>query len=238
VLLLLSLAVVVLASLCIGLPLLIAARRWPDRAVSGMPPFYLFFAGIGLAFLLIEVAQLQRLILYLGHPTHALSVVLFSLLLSSGVGSMLSERLPVANRGAVIGALVALLGVVAAAGIASPILVERFDSATMNARIALSVALLMPMGLIMGFPFPLGMKIAEGHAAPTPFLWGINGAMSVCASVLGTAIALLFGISAAFWAGTACYAIAALALSYAVSRTVSEPAVAVAAEEPVPTTAG
>jgi hypothetical protein len=82
------------------------------------------------------------------------------------------------------------------------------------------------------------MKIAEGHAAPTPFLWGINGAMSVCASVLGTAIALLFGISAAFWAGTACYAIAALALSYAVSRTVSEPAVAVAAEEPVPTTAG
>jgi hypothetical protein len=239
VLLLLSLAVVVLAATCIGLPLLIASRRWPEREVDGMPPFYLFFAGIGLAFLLVEVAQLQRLILYLGHPTHALSVVLFSLLLSSGIGSMLSERLTVANRTAVVGALAALLGVVAAAGVATPIVIGRFDSVTMDARIVISVALLMPMGLMMGLPFPLGMRIAEGRAAPTAYLWGVNGATSVCASVVGTAIALLFGISAAFWAGAACYALAAIALSYAVVRPVhNETLASITNEEPVPTTAG
>jgi hypothetical protein len=83
------------------------------------------------------------------------------------------------------------------------------------------------------------MRIASAHAAPTAYLWGINGAMSVCASVLGTAIALLFGISAAFWTGAACYAVAALALSYAVLRPATDEALALApAEEPIATTAG
>jgi hypothetical protein len=215
VLLVLSLAVLVLTGSCIVMPLLIAAKR-SFRPSEGMPPLYVFFAAIGLGFLLVEIAQLQRLILYLGHPTYALSVVLFSLLLSSGIGSLLSERVT-AGRGSasVIAPLAALLVVVGAAGFATPTLIDRFDAATMPARIALSAGLLMPMGLMMGFPFPVGMKLATARAdAPTAFLWGINGAMSVCASVLGTAVALLFGISAAFWAGTACYVVAAGALVY------------------------
>jgi spermidine synthase len=218
ILLILSFAVVVLTVVCIAVPLLIASRRWPGAAAPGMSPFYVFFAAIGLGFLLVEVAQLQRLILYLGHPTHALSVVLFSLLLSSGVGSLLSERLSTDNRRVIIGAFALLFAAVAAAGIATPELIQRYDSVTMNARIALSVALLMPVGLLMGLPFPIGMRIAASHSAPTTFLWGINGATSVCASVLGTAIALLWGISASFWVGAACYAIAGISLSYVLVR--------------------
>jgi len=218
VLLLLSLAVVVLTAMCIAVPLLIASRRW-SGAADGMSPFYLFFAAIGLGFLLVEIAQLQRLIIYLGHPTYALSVVLFSLLLSSGIGSLLSERLASpGNRASIAAALASLLAVVVAAGLATPLLIDRFDGATMELRIALSAALLMPMGLTMGLPFPLGMKVASQQDAPTTFLWGINGATSVCASVLGTAIALLWGISIAFWAGAACYAVAGAALTYAILR--------------------
>ena len=65
-----------------------------------MFPFYTYFAGIGLGFLLIEISQLQRLSIFLGHPTYALTVVLFSVLLSSGIGSMLSERFarPIGRR--------------------------------------------------------------------------------------------------------------------------------------------
>jgi len=95
---------------------------------------------------------------------------------------------------------------------------KRVYGDTMELRIALSAAVLMPMGLTMGLPFPLGMKVASHQDAPTTFLWGINGATSVCASVLGTAIALLWGISIAFWAGAACYAVAGAALTFAVLR--------------------
>jgi hypothetical protein len=69
----------------------------------------------------------------------------------------------------------------------------------------------------MGMPFPIGMKMASLRSqAPTAFLWGINGAMSVCASVLAVLIAVSWGISAAFWVGCASYAVALVALAYAV----------------------
>ena len=74
------------------------------------------------------------------------------------------------------------------------------------------------MGLAMGMAFPLGMRTAAAHAeALTPWLWGVNGAMSVFCSVLAIAVSLTFGISASFWAGVACYGIA-LPASLAMTR--------------------
>ena len=80
-------------------------------------------------------------------------------------------------------------------------------------RIAIAVGLLLPIGFFMGMAFPLGMRAATDRAASLgPWLWGINGATSVCASVLAVATSLHWGIAATFWAGVACYAVAALAL--------------------------
>jgi hypothetical protein len=95
------------------------------------------------------------------------------------------------------------------AGFATPAVLRALDGATTPVRIATAVALLAPLAVVMGMPFALGMRAAATvPGAPTAFLWGINGAASVCASVLGVVIALFFGISTAFWAGALAYGLA------------------------------
>ncbi len=207
----LSISVLGVTLLFILFPLLVTTGR---RALHGMYPLAVFFGGIGLGYLFLEVAQLQRLIIFLGHPTYALSVVLFSLLLSSGLGSLATERLSVRGlRPSLLLPLAVLLLVLVGSGFLTPEVIDRFAGATTQTRIIVAAALLAPMGLMMGVPFPLGMKVAAlTPNAPTPFFWGINGATSVCASVFAVAIALGWGISASFWVGCASYGIAAAAL--------------------------
>lgn len=214
-----SLAVVTVTAAFVVLPLLLRTKR---GALKGMLPFFVFFSGIGLGFLLIEIAQMQRLIIFLGHPTYALSVVLFSLLLFSGLGSLASERLVKVNphpRPTMLWPFFVLLLVIAASGFITPAAIDRFQSATTPLRILTATIILLPMGLVMGVPFPVGMRAASiSPTAPTVFLWGINGATSVTASVLAVAIALAWGISLAFWVGAGCYVIAVSALAFVVFR--------------------
>ncbi len=228
----LALTVLGLTFLCIVVPLLLTTKRSSHR---GMLPFYGYFAGIGLGFLLIEVSQLQRLSIFLGHPTYALTVVLFSVLLFSGVGSMLTERFVRPERPAsFVVPLLVLLGVVIVFGFATPSLIHRMDDATTPVRIAVAVGLLAPLGLVMGTPFAIGMRAAATRpGAPTAFLWGINGATSVCASVFGVVIALFLGISAAYWAGFLAYVAAAVAITM-IARSSRRGAPAPAAD-PTPT---
>ena len=208
-----GLALVVLgtAASCIAIPLLLARRTATDRpSRRRLLPFCAYFGGIGLGFLLIEVSQLQRLSIFLGHPTYALSVVLFAVLVFSGIGSLLTERFVQTHRAvSLVAPLAILIGVVTAAGIATPEVIRAADSATTPVRIATAGALLAPLSLAMGMPFAIGMRAAlASPGTPTAFLWGINGATSVCASVLGVVIALFVGISAAFWAGAIAYVLA------------------------------
>jgi predicted membrane-bound spermidine synthase len=209
----LSIAVLSLTFLSIVLPLTLTTKK---EALKGMLPFFVFFSGIGLGFLLIEVSQLQRLIIFLGHPSYALSVVLFSLLLSSGIGSLATQRLGNPHpRRSTLWPFVPLVALLVAFALVTPHVIDRFDSATTPVRIAAATAMLVPIGFLMGMPFPIGMKMASLHPnAPMAFLWGINGAMSVCASVLAVLIALSWGISLAFWAGCVSYAVALVALAY------------------------
>ena len=217
----LAVAVLLLTALCIMLPLLLTTSR---KSLEGMLPFVVFFAAIGLGFLLLEIAQLQRLTIFLGHPTYALSVVLFSLLLFSGIGSLATERLAGISRNpglspTIILPLVALLIVVVTFGFATPGIIDVFDAETTPVRIAAAVGILAPMGLVMGVPFPLGMKVAALRPnAPTAFFWGINGATSVSASVLAVAVSMGWGISMAFWAGCLAYLIAGLAMGVVIMR--------------------
>jgi hypothetical protein len=214
---LLAFTVLGLAVTFIVLPLLLHTDRPAHR---GMAPYYAFFAAIGLGFLLVEIAQLQRLTVFLGHPTYALTVVLFSLLVFSGLGSMLSELVARPARPAtMLVPLVCLVATVAVMGVLTPLAIETMDDATTPARIATAVAVLMPLGLFMGMPLPIGMRAASVRPnAPTAFLWGINGATSVCASVFAVVLAVFFGISTAYWAGLGAYAAAAAALALAARR--------------------
>ncbi len=139
--------------------------------------------------------------------------MLFALLLSSGVGSYLTSGVPdVAGGSAGRGRLVALVMVLGAFGLITPAVARWSEPMTTPVRIVAAVLLLCPAGLMMGMAFPLGMKVASVRARElTPWLWGLNGAASVLASVLGVVIALAWSISAAFWSGWLCYLIALLA---------------------------
>jgi hypothetical protein len=163
--------------------------------------------------MLVEISQMQRLIVFLGHPVYGLSVVLFALLLSSGLGSFSTRGMAEGNlRSGAILRLVLLLGVLVVFGLLTPRAMTAFQAATTGGRIAVATGVLLPLGFFMGMAFPLGMKLASREsAALMPWLWGINGATSVCASVVAVVIAMGAGISAAFWTGWVCYALALLA---------------------------
>ncbi len=210
----LLLIVLLLTLLFILLPLWMLNERSSSR---GSFPLFLLFASIGAGFMLIEVSQLQRLSVFLGHPTYSLTVVLFSLLISSGLGSALTHRMknPV-SAGIVIFLL--LGAVLILCGLMTPILIQMLRSGSTWIRISAASAIMCIMGFLLGMPFPLGMRIAlNGSAQAAPWLWGVNGATSVCASILAMVVALGWGISASFWMGVSFYGIAFVAFAWVCS---------------------
>jgi hypothetical protein len=200
--------VIVLTVLCIVAPLVFTTRR---RVLEGSAPLLLYFLGIGFGFMLVEIAVMQRLNLFLGHPIYGMTVVLFCLLVASGGGSYLSGV--VVREGSSparpVASLVALVVVVLAMGRIAPWVFSHFEAATTPVRILVAIATLIPLGASMGMAFPLGMRLASRRTADlTPWLWGINGAASVCASVLAVFISLTAGISAAYGVGVIWYVVA------------------------------
>jgi hypothetical protein len=195
---------------CLIVPLVFASER---RALRGNASLLAYFCAIGLGFMFIEISAMQRLMVSLGHPTYALSVVLFTVLVGTGMGSYLSPKVVRADRLSPRNALLALLGVLAGFGLALPLLVSALAGATTPVRIAAASVSLFVMGLFLGLPFPLGMRAAETkNRAIMPWLWGLNGAASVLCSVLAAAIAISAGIAMTFWCGVACYVVALLTL--------------------------
>jgi hypothetical protein len=163
----------------------------------------------------------QRLTIFLGHPVYSLSVVLFSLLLSSGAGSLSTATLkPGTDNRSSLTRLLLLVIVLVAFGAITPAAVRHYEAASTPVRIAIAVAILLPIGFFMGMAFPIGMRRALREAPSiAPWLWGVNGAASVCASVLVVVIAIGAGISTAFWVGTLCYVVALAALLWKPERT-------------------
>lgn len=207
---LLLVIVTVLTAICILFPLWATRKRAP---MAGNGALFAFFIAIGLGFMLIETSQMQRLIIALGHPTYGLSVVLFSVLLSSGAGSYFTSGVTPATAAHAGGRRLALLVIILAAfGLATPFIAHAIEPLATAWRILAAVAVLFPIGFMMGMAFPLGMKVAASRSqALTPWFWGLNGAGSVLATVLSVCIALTWSISTAFWCGWICYLAALLA---------------------------
>jgi hypothetical protein len=216
----LLITVMVLTLLCIFVPLKLTTD---PGALRGAGPLLLFFSSIGLGFMLIETSQMQRLIVVLGHPTYGLTVVLFALLLSGGLGSWLTNRVSAAQAAAAGRTrLIVLLVLLVIFGFLTPAVADTLQRENTFVRVIASALMLGVPGLFMGMAFPLGMKLASQRFSHlTPWFWGTNGATSVCASVLAVAIALSWSISAAFWAGCVAYAIGLIAFRAAGARAVA-----------------
>jgi hypothetical protein len=226
--------VTVLTVLFILVPFVRRSRR---ETLPGAFPYLIFFAAIGVGFMLIEVSQMQRLIVFLGHPTYGLSVVLFVLLLSSGLGSFSTHsRRALGLKVPAIARLLLLLAVMLVFGLMMPRAIHAFQASTTPQRIAVAAGMLFPLGLVLGMAFPLGLKLASSQSpALTPWLWGINGATSVVGSVLAMAIALGSGISVTYWAGFFCYVAAFGAFAWASARTPSPVAAGIEGHDLRPT---
>jgi hypothetical protein len=172
-----------------------------------------FFAAIGLGYMLVEISQLQRLSVFLGHPMHALVVVLFALLLASGAGSFWVRREPAAGtRTAWVRPLLGLPLVLGLFGWLTPVATTNLRGLETPWRIAVAVALLAPIGFAMGMALPRGLQIATRRTSSgAPGLWAINGATSVLGSLVAVLVLISAGVSATFWTGAVAYGIAAVA---------------------------
>ncbi len=198
------------------LPLALATDR---AALAGSGPRLAYFTAIGLGFILVEIAQMQRLTPFLGHPSRALTVVLFTLLVAGGLGSLSFAGLDRRLGGGAHRIFLPLMGLIVLTGLLTPWALATAQAAAAPFRIALSGLLLFPLGFLMGMPFPWGIRAAAGrHVGLLAWFWGLNGAASVLASVLAVGVAIHFGISRAYWVGAACYAAAWVAAAISTGR--------------------
>lgn len=209
---LLGLALVTAAAAITILPLYLREGRQVWQAGDGVPAVY--FAAIGLAFMLVEIAVMQRTGIILGHPVYGLVVTLFSLLLGSGVGSLLSSELPGRPR---TKARVFLLGAVGATLIAIlilPAFAGLLRAAPQPVRMVAVASFVFAVGLFMGTPFPMGLEAARarGREDLLPWFWGVNGVCSVLGAFLATVFSIFTGAMITGLMGVLGYMAACLAL--------------------------
>lgn len=203
------LALLALSILAAGIIILLpvaAARRVGEGVFRRTNLGLLFYFGfIGLAYLLVEMPLIQRFILFLGQPAYAMTTVLFTLLLFSGLGSRLSERVP--TRPALLLLVVTLVAIPRLL----PAVFAQALGLPLGMRLALSCLLLAPLGFLMGIPFPAGIRRIANHPEHTtliPWAWAVNGAASVISAVLAALIALSLGFGWVLGLGALCYAAA------------------------------
>jgi hypothetical protein len=179
----------------------------------------LYFIAIGLGYILAEIAFIQRFVLFLGHPTYALTVVIFMMLLASGAGSVLSRRwlsdvhrvwIPLTIVFCLLGAYVFIL----------PPLLRDLVGLAFVTKLLISAAVLAPLGLAMGMPFPTGLRgLAAGREQDNTieWAWALNAASSVLGSVLAMVVAIQWGLNVTLACAAAAYVLALL-LARSVTR--------------------
>jgi hypothetical protein len=184
---LLATAVIIVAP-----PLVLGTRLPTQRGVRG---FLVYFLFIGAGYILVEVALIQKFVLFLGHPVHALWVVIFSMLVSSGVGSNFSGRVIGKSEGRLIKALGCVAFGAALLALAVSTLLGALVWLPFGLKVALTVAMVAPLGFVMGMPFPIALQRLEAwHAPSVRWAWSLNAASSVLGSVGALVCAIYMGL--------------------------------------------
>jgi spermidine synthase len=201
----------VLALAFILLPIVIFMRKELDRTY--LTRFLIYFAGLGIGFIAIEITLIQKLVLFLGHPLYSITVTLFSMLIFAGLGSMISHRWfrsPTPLTWIVLAVLVVLLGLFI---MFSPAMVESWITWPTAARILVCAAMLAPIGLLLGIPFAYGIRLVNRYN-PTivPWAWAVNGSMTVIGSILSVILSMNLGFNAVMITALVVYFFAFLAI--------------------------
>ena len=195
------------------LPLFLLRREVLREARASKLRFLLYFVALGAGFITVEIAAMQKFVLFLGHPVYALVVVLFSLLVFSGIGSFLVRDTAPGRIGQTASRDVGLLAGLLLADLAALFpLFYIFAGLPLIARALIAVAYMAPLGLLMGSFLPLGIRAAgERFGELVPWAWGMNGAASVLGSVLCIALAMNLGFDLTLVVGLGFYLLGFLA---------------------------
>lgn len=204
----LILCLAILALVTIIVPLRIGTRAKGTDAGSkrAMRIGAVYFCLIGAGFMFAEIAMIQKLSVFLGHPVYALGILLFTIIASTGVGSFLSDRLPLTRRPySFLLPLVTAVMIVLQKFILSA-LVAQMITEPITIKALLCVLAIFPLGLLLGCFFPTGMKTFKPLVRDdTPWFWALNGIFGVLSSALAVFVSIYFGISVNFFIGAACY---------------------------------
>ena len=186
--------IMVLAALLILLPLRKLAHE--GLRTPGAWRYFGYFAALGLGFMLLEIALMQKLVIFLGHPTYALSVVLTSLLAAAGIGSLLAGRIAEVRTAHVRWILIGIVAVVAGNAVAVNELLPLLLGQSLPVRMLIVVALLLPTGLVLGMPFPTGMRVVEAQCPHLlPWGWAVNAFFSVFGSIFCIVLSMGIGFT-------------------------------------------
>ncbi len=199
------------SALFILLPLITLTRRTETRGARRW--VVLYFMALGLAFMFLEIAFIQKFMLFLTYPIYAVAVVLTAFLVFSGFGSFWADRWHGDRFPLVSGAVIGIVVLTVLYTVLLPPLFSAWAGWSDAGRIAVSFALIAPLAFCMGIPFPSGLQlVSDRYAAMVPWAWGINGFASVMGASLATFMAIHFGFRVLVWAAACVYILCVPAL--------------------------
>lgn len=176
--------------------------------------FLLYFAALGFGFITIEMALLSHFTLFLGQPVYTYAVILASLLVFTGIGSSLTGRFTADPHRALLRIVPLLLVVLLITALGLRLIFGAALGLDLWLRIVIAVIVLMPLGILLGMPFPLGLHIVSGDAAAlVPWAWGVNGFFTVIGTVSALILGMAFGFKIVLLLGASCYLVALTAIS-------------------------
>lgn len=207
-------ATLLAASLLLA-PLLLRRDIW--SALPHKRDAALYFAALGFGFMFLEVVVIQRLTLFLGYPTYSLTVTLFSILLATGAGSLLTERFTLPRNQLLFRIAFALVLVVLFYQMGMSPLIDATIAWPLPIRIAIAVALLVPLGLVLGMFMPIGLRTVAGLSDyPEEYVawaWALNGFCSVVSSILSTMLSMTLGFTMVMSIAVVVYLVGIIAMT-------------------------
>ena len=202
---------IVVTGLILVLPRLVLGSRLPKQ--KNVVKFLWYFLCLGAGYILVQVALIQKFVLLLGHPTYALTVIVFSMLVASGAGSYLSGRVVADDDTRLIYILTAVALLVGILAFVSTPLVNAAAGWPLPAKLILTTLAVAPAALLMGMPFPSGLRRLERRHAPSVrWAWSLNAAASVLGSASAIFLAIYIGLRSTLLVGAALYVCALLVI--------------------------
>ena len=200
---------VVISAILILLPLLVLPRRSRMPRVRTLTAGYFFCLGLG--YLFLEMALIQKFTLFLAHPVYAVSGSIAAFLIFSGLGSLYFQHRSTRTGGRLLGPAVGgIVGFSIAYILLLPRLFAVFAGVGLLWKMTLTITCIAPLAFCMGVPFPFGLRrLHEGARELVPWAYGINGCASVLSSLLATCIAIPYGFRTVMLCASLLYVLAA-----------------------------